>query len=227
MKDGKGHDMTGTGIRGRVPAILAAAAACFALLVPAGGPGTGIACVGRTIVVGYYDAPDQVMVANILAVFIDERTGTTVRLSRYGSRDEAFEAIRRDRISLFADYSGIVLSRYGGEAPGTDPEKNVSRVKELLNRKYNVLWLEPFGYDRVFPPGAADAPKKEAGAPDPGAAGLMLCKDSLSRFPALPRLLGKLRGVLDNGTMEELLHEAARSDPKAVARKFLKSRKLI
>lgn len=217
--------MTGTGTRRRILPLLAGAALLLAL--QAGAPRAGIACVGRTIVVGYYDAPDQVMVANILAVFIDERTGTTVRLSRFGTRDEAFEAIRLDRISLLADYSGIVLSKFGGEEPGPDPERNVSRVKELLNRKYNVLWLEPFGYDRVFSPDAGGSPGKGAGGGDPGAAGLMLCKDSLSRFPALPRLLGKLRGMLDNGTMEELLREAARSDPRAVARKFLKSRKLI
>ena len=217
--------MTGTGTRRRILPLLAGAALLLAL--HAGAPRAGIACVGRTIVVGYYDAPDQVMVANILAVFIDERTGTTVRLSRFGTRDEAFEAIRLDRISLLADYSGIVLSKFGDEKPGPDPERNVSRVKELLNRKYNVLWLEPFGYDRVFSPDAGGSPGKGAGGGDPGAAGLMLCKDSLSRFPALPRLLGKLRGMLDNGTMEELLREAARSDPRAVARKFLKSRKLI
>ena len=217
--------MTGTGTRRRILPLLAGAIVLLALQT--GAPPAGIACVGRTIVVGYYDAPDQVMVANILAVFIDERTGTTVRLSRFGTRDEAFEAIRLDRISLLADYSGIVLSKFGGEEPGPDAARNVSRVKELLNRKYNVLWLEPFGYDRVFSPDAGGSPGKGAGGGDPGAAGLMLCKDSLSRFPALPRLLGKLRGMLDNGTMEELLREAARSDPRAVARKFLKSRKLI
>lgn len=196
-------------------------------LLAAAGSGSGLACVGRTIVVGYYDTPDQVMVANILAVFIDERTGTTVRLSRFENRDEAFAAIRSDRISLLADYAGIVLSRFGGETPGPDREKNVSRVREVLNRKYNVLWLEPFGYDRVFSPEARGNPSRDGAGPDPGGAGLMLCKDSLSRFPALPRLLGKLKGMLDNGTMEELLRESARSDPKSVARKFLKSRKLI
>lgn len=218
--------MTGA-IRGRWNPLRKTAAAILVALLASAGTGRGLACVGRTIVVGYFDTPDQVMVANILAVFIDERTGTTVRLFRFENRDEAFAAIRSDRISLFTDYAGIVLSRFGGETPGPDREKNVSRVKEVLNRKYNVLWLEPFGYDRVFSPQTKGNPSRDGAAPDPGGAGLMLCKDSLSRFPALPRLLGKLKGMLDNGTMEELLRESARSDPKSVARKFLKSRKLI
>jgi len=178
------------------------------------------ACVGRTLVVGYFDSPDQFLVANILAVFIDERTGTTVTLRRFGNRDEAFEAIRQDKISLYSDYSSVVLERFAGERPASDEGKNLARLKEVLNRKYNVIWLEPFGYDRYF------SGKGKSGE-KPGQAGLMLCKDSLAKFPALPRLLAKLKGALDNETMETLLREAERSEPKAVARRFLKSRKLI
>ncbi len=204
----------------------AAAAACLAAGLLAGtGPGglavgTSEACVGRTLYVGYYEAPEQVLVAHILSVFIDERTGTTVKLTRFGSRDEAFEAIRGDKVSLYTDFAGVVLGRYGGETPGPDTEKNLAQVKEVLNRKYNVVWLEPFGYDRTFAPSGQ-------GEKSPGPAGLMLCKDSLSKFPALPKLLGKLRGALDNETMAGLLREAGKSDPKTVARRFLKSRKLI
>jgi osmoprotectant transport system substrate-binding protein len=194
--------------------VLAAAVAALVLSSPAK------ACVGRTILIGYHDAPDQVMVANILAVFIDERTGTTVKLSRFRTREEAFEAIRLDKVSLYTDYSTILLSKFAGERPSGDDEKNIARLKEVLNRKYNVVWLEPFGYDRYFPEVANNGER-------PGQAGVMLCKDALSKFPALPKLLGKLRGVLDNETMASLLREASTSDPKTVARRFLKSRKLI
>lgn len=194
--------------------VLAAAIAALVLSSPAR------ACVGRTILIGYHDAPDQVMVANILAVFIDERTGTTVKLSRFRTREEAFDAIRQDKVSLYTDYSSILLSKFAGERPSGDDEKNIARLKEVLNRKYNVVWLEPFGYDRYFPEKAKNGER-------PGQAGVMLCKDALSKFPALPKLLGKLRGVLDNETMALLLREVSTSDPKTVARRFLKTRKLI
>ena len=194
--------------------VLAAAIAALVLSSPAR------ACVGRTILIGYHDAPDQVMVANILAVFIDERTGTTVKLSRFRTREEAFDAIRQDKVSLYTDYSSILLSKFAGERPSGDDEKNIARLKEVLNRKYNVVWLEPFGYDRYFPEKAKNGER-------PGQAGVMLCKDALSKFPALPKLLGKLRGVLDNETMALLLREVSTSDPKTVARRVLKTRKLI
>ncbi len=216
----KGHG-SGSGAVALALSVMAAAA----LLAAAPGPGS--ACVGRTLYVGYYDAPEQVMVAQILSVFIDERTGTTVKMTRFGTRDEAFEAIRNDKVSLYADYSGVVLARFGGEAPGPDPEKNFSRLKEILNRKYNVIWLEPFGYDRDFSGKARNGENGTKVPAQPGQAGLLLCKDALSKFPALPKLLGKLRGVLDNETMAGLLREAKDADPRAVARRFLKSRKLI
>ena len=197
-------------------ALIAAAAMAAVTFFSAPAP----ACVGRTILIGYHDAPDQVMVANLLAVFIDERTGTTVKLSRFRTREEAFEAIRQDKVSLYTDYSSILLSKFAGERPSGDEEKNIARLKEVMNRKYNVVWLEPFGYDRYFPEKANNGER-------PGQAGVMLCKDALSKFPALPKLLGKLRGVLDNETMASLLREASTSDLKTVARRFLKSRKLI
>ena len=212
----KGH---GTGGCAALALSIATVAAFLAAAPP-----SSRACVGRTLYVGYYDAPEQVLVAQLLAVFIDERTGTTVKMTRFATRDEAFAAIRNDKVSLYADYSGVVLGRFAGETPGSDPEKNYARLRESLNRKHNVVWLESFGYDRYF---SEKSRNGESAQRNPGQAGLMLCKDALAKFPALPKLLGKLRGVLDNETMAGLLREAKDSDPRAVARRFLKSRKLI
>ncbi|MBI5903986.1 MAG: hypothetical protein HZB86_00275, partial [Deltaproteobacteria bacterium] len=128
--------------RSIAPIAFAAALAAVAFLLH---PLSAAACVGRTILVGYFDAPDQAMVANILAVFIDERTGTTVKLSRFASREDAFEAVRQDKVSLYTDYSSVLLSKFAGEKPGPEDGKNIARLKEVLNRKYNVVWLEPFG----------------------------------------------------------------------------------
>lgn len=183
-------------------------------------PTPASACVGRTIFVGHYDSPEQILVANLLAVFIDERTGTTVKLAPFSSREEAYEAIRKDKVSLLVDHSSVLLQKLAGEAPGPDDGKNVALLKESLGRKYNVVWVDAVGYDRWF------SPKAIAGRPGP--AGVLLCKDALAKFPALPKLIAKLRGVLDNDTMAALLKEAqGNGDPKGTARRFLKSRKLV
>lgn len=178
------------------------------------------ACVGRTIVVGYYDSPDQAVVANLLSVFIDERTGTTVQLQKFASRDEALTALKTDKISLYADYANVILAKLLGGKPGADAAATVATLKDGLSRQHNVVWLEQVGYDRYF------SEKAKAGDA-PGQTGVMLCKDALSKFPALPKLIAKLSGVLDNGTMERLVAESKSEEPKSVARRFLKSKKLV
>ncbi len=193
-------------------------AAIAAALVLAS-PGPLQACVGRTLVVGYYDAPDQLMMASILAVFIDERTGTTVKLSRFSTREEALEALRKDRVSLYADHASALLASFAGEKPSADDGKNVARLKEVLGRGHNVVWLEPIGYDRTFAGAGRDGGQ--------GPAGLVACREAIAKFPALPKLLAKLRGAIDNETMASLLRQAKEADARSVARRFLKSRKLI
>jgi len=181
--------------------------------------------VGRTILIGHLDGADQVLVATLLSVFVDERTGTTAKLVRFASRDEALEALRQDRVSLYVDHAGALLARLEGAGSGArDPAAALGRLKEMLNARCNAVWIASLGYDRR-PAGAAQAAR--AGEAGEGPAGVLLCRDALSRFPALPRLVAKLSGVLDNGTLAALLREAERSDPRAAARRFLKSRRLV
>jgi osmoprotectant transport system substrate-binding protein len=195
-------------------ATLLLAALCLAF------PSPSPACVGRTIYVGHYDSPEQLLVAHLLAAFIDERTGTTVKLQPFASREEAYEAIRKDRVSILVDHSSVVLRKLAGERPGPDDGKNLALLKEALGRSHNVVWVDTVGYDRWFGP--------KPPAERPGPAGILLCKDALAKFPALPKLIAKLRGVLDNETVAALLKEAqGNGDPKGTARRFLKSRRLV
>lgn len=202
-----------------IPAVVifAAVIVLLASLIPAS---PALACVGRTIVVGYFDSPDQVVVANLLSVFIDERTGTTVQLQKFASRDEALTALKADKISLYADYANVILAKVLGGKPGADEAGTLLSLKDGLSRQHNVVWLAQVGYDRYF------SEKAKAGDA-PGQTGVMLCKDALSKFPALPKLIAKLSGVLDNGTMERLVAESKAEEPKSVARRFLKSKKLV
>ena len=52
-------------------AFRAALIAASLLAAAAAAPAAADACVGRTLFIGHYDTPDQAVVANLLAVFID------------------------------------------------------------------------------------------------------------------------------------------------------------
>jgi len=56
----------------------------------------------------------------------------------------------------------------------------------------------------------------------------VLTVDTLSNYPALPKLLNKLSGVLTNDTYTKLLKSVDSSDKtRKVAKDFLKGKKLI
>ncbi len=175
-------------------------------------------CVGRTIYIGYFPGePEQVVMAKLLTVFIDERTGTSVKLVKLDSREKAFDFLRKDKVSILVDYAGNLLSVYkekkGKEVP-------LSRFPEM---KHEVAgWLKAV---IVTSPGFDSS--LYGRNTNLGKAIILLSRKALSRFPAMPRLLKKLRGVVSNGDMKTLIEGAKVKKPEKVTRSFLKKNKLI
>jgi len=77
----------------------------------------------------------------------------------------------------------------------------------------------PFGFSNTESRGDGYTP--EMAAP-------IVRKDTLNKFPALPRVINKLAGILGNGTMSRLAAESdGGKNAKKVTRKFLKDKRLI
>ena len=76
--------------------------------------------------------------------------------------------------------------------------------------------LKPFGF------------MKEAGGNERRYYSAVVTEDVLINFPALPRVINKLRGISDDRRFEKVI-DSARSGGKMkrVARNFLKKKKLI
>ncbi len=84
-----------------------------------------------------------------------------------------------------------------------------------------MVWLKPFGYQGPL--------TSEA---NPGKDGITLAvpiaaKDTLRKFPVLDRLINKLRGRIDNNTMDELMEKTKNRDAREVVKEFLKTQRLI
>lgn len=193
---------------------LLAAALLLALFVKVG---SSRACVGRTIYIGYYPSEqEQVIMSRILTVFIDERTGTTVKLVKLKSRDEAYDLLRRNRVSILVDYAGNLLKAYGRKTGEELPLSDFPEVKGKVARALGAVIVGAPGFDSAV----------SGRGENLGRAVILLSRKMLSRFPAMPRLLRKLRGTLPNESLVRLLEEGGDKAEK-VARSFLKKRKLI
>jgi len=174
-------------------------------------------CVGKTLVIASTGTVQQDLLAEIIALLIGERTGTTVKVVRVDSPQAAHEALLKADLDISVEYTGAgQLNVLRGEAIA-DPKALFEVVKTRYNQDFNLIWLQPFGFDE---PGAVATAIPAEAAP-------VVRKDTLKKFPALTRLINKLGGTIDSATMKRLEAQAASGKVREVARSFLKENRLI
>jgi osmoprotectant transport system substrate-binding protein len=187
-----------------------------ALLLAAGGK-PAAACVGKTLVVGALETPQQQILTQLLSVLISERTGTTVKIVAVKDHQAAHQAIQRAELDMYVEYTGIGQVELLKDQPIAEAEALYAAVKERYNQELNLIWLKPFGFVN---PSLAPAGTVAEAAP-------VVRKDTLKKFPALARLINKLGGAVDNAAIEQLEAESVAGSPRDVARRFLRKHRFI
>ncbi len=172
------------------------------------------ACVGKTLNIGVLDTPAEHILSDILFVLVNERTGTTVAVKRYKNAEELYGAAKRNEIGIIIDNTDRSLATLGRQRE-TDIKKAYDISREEFRKKYNLVWLNPFG----------------ALTGERGMAALfvpVLTAEALANFPALPRVINKLAGVMNDDSYAKLVKaESAPEKAHKAARDFLKQKKLI
>lgn len=175
------------------------------------------ACVGKSLLIGSAGTLQQDLLAEIVCLLISERTGTTVKVVRFDSLAAAQDALLKADLDMALEYTGASQVDVLKGTPISDPEKLFDAVKSRYNEELNLVWLQPFGFDEP----------RMVKVAIPAQAAPVVRKDTLKKFPALARLLNKLGGTIDAGTMQRLEAEAKGGDVHEVARTFLKANRLI
>lgn len=165
------------------------------------------ACVGKTLYIGVTNSPSEVLYAEMISVLVNERTGTAVKVVSYKDSKDMYNAMKKGEVGVLiesADRALKILDR--------PVERNAKAAYEAAKKEYrtgmNLVWLEPFGGSRYYAP--------------------VLSVETIDHLPALPKLINKLGGLINDETCARLL-KSMKSDekPRKVARDFLKTRKLI
>ena len=158
------------------------------------------------------------MVSRILSILIHERTGTTVEVKFFTNRTKLLAAVNKHKVNLYLDYVERAIDRLEIDVSSTDESERFKTVKRRFDEVLNLIWLKPMGYSGITPDGQALGP-----------ASVVVHKDTLKKFPALPRLLEKIgtKVVLDDGLLDYLVNKARSEKPAKVARNYLKEVKLI
>ena len=178
---------------------------------------TAEACVGKTLVVGSAGTQEQIILAEILSLLITERTGTSIKVVKLNSSEEAHEALLADEIDMYVEYTGFAQMQILKGHAIVDAEELYSVVKKRYQKELNLIWLKPLGF--------TDKTSNLDGVPVQAAT--IIRKDVLKKFPALQRLLDKLAGQIDNEIIVDLVSKTKKTPVQAVAKAFLKKKRFI
>ena len=95
-------------------------------------------------------------------------------------------------------------------------EKAYAISKEEFRKNLNLVWLKPFVL------------LSEDGGKSQNYYSPLIAVDVLSNFPALPRVINKLGGIMNESLFLKMVASVKSGEkPETVARKFLRERKLI
>jgi glycine betaine/choline ABC-type transport system substrate-binding protein len=173
------------------------------------------ACVGKMLRIGAVSSAEGNLLSEMLAIMINERTGSTVSVTLYKNTSELYEAVKAREVDILIENTATAIQLLNQSA-GANPAKTYETVKTTYEKEKGLIWLKPFG----------SLSGKEGQAPSYTAPVLKV--EVLSNFPALPRVIDKLGGVITDETYAKMVKSMNSGEkPKSVARDFLKSKKLI
>ena len=181
--------------------------------------GSSYSCVGRLLVLAVGDTPDQVVMAEMLSLLVNERTGTSVELVKPGNLEACKEAVKQDKAQIFFNYVGVAQAEMGEVTDNGNTQEIYNKVRQHYLDTYDMVWLKPFGFS-----GPMDQNSKVEN-------GSMIAPVStsevLKRFPVLDRVINKLKNKVDDKTIADLVEKSKDKDVKEVVKDFLKSKKMI
>jgi glycine betaine/choline ABC-type transport system substrate-binding protein len=106
---------------------------------------------GDRIVIGAKNFTESDLLAEIVAQQIERRTQLPVeRKLHLGGTFVCHQAIRTGQIDLYVEYTGTAYTAILKRAPGPSSDSVYRAVAEEYQRRWQLSWLAPFGFDNTF-----------------------------------------------------------------------------
>ena len=105
----------------------------------------------RPVVIGSKNFTEQVILAELLAQQIENRTGLPVdRRVNLGGTFICHQALRAGDLDLYVEYTGTALTAILKEQPVFDPDEVYRRVKKAYSERFDLHWGAPLGFSNTF-----------------------------------------------------------------------------
>ncbi|MGA2590014.1 MAG: glycine betaine ABC transporter substrate-binding protein [Bryobacteraceae bacterium] len=105
----------------------------------------------RPLVVGSKNFTEQIVLGEIVAQQIERRLHEKVdRKLDLGGTLLAQQALQNGEIDVYPEYTGTALTAVLKLAPLSDPAAVLERVRAEYRRRWNLVWLDPLGFNNTF-----------------------------------------------------------------------------
>lgn len=169
------------------------------------------ACIGKVLTLGALNEPQDRLLAQTISLMINERTGTSVSLKFFDSSEQLYAAVERNEVGIVVENTERA-ARLLGRTKAEDAQAYYAAVKDVFRKRYNLVVLQPSG--SAPPSTALYVPA--------------VTVDVMSNFPALPRVINKLSGIMQDDLYLNMGRNAATAnDPAKAVREFLRAKKFI
>ncbi len=103
------------------------------------------------VAVGGKDFTEQEIVGEMMAILLETQAGLRVdRRLNLGGTMVCFEALRAGDIDLYVEYTGTALVNILDREVIADPDESYRVVGRAFREKYDLVWLEPFGFNNTY-----------------------------------------------------------------------------
>ena len=104
----------------------------------------------RQIIVSSKNYTEQLIVGNMVGLLMEDAGYPVDYKLRLGGTGLVHEALVNGEINVYIEYTGTALTVMLKEDPLSDPDEVYERVKEAYQEKWNLVWLEPWGFNNTY-----------------------------------------------------------------------------
>lgn len=120
------------------------------LLVTGCGPEGDDGAGKPKIIVSSKNYTEQLIVGNMVGLLMEDAGYPVDYKLRLGGTGLVHEALVNGEINVYIEYTGTALTVMLKEDPLSDPDEVYERVKEAYQEKWNLVWLEPWGFNNTY-----------------------------------------------------------------------------
>lgn len=123
----------------------------LAVVLGIGLSGCGSKKTKKIITVGSKNFTEQKILGEIMAIMIEKNTDLKVnKRLNLGGTMVCFYALKKGDIDIYAEYTGTGLVNILERKTQKKAEKVYNIVKKEFKKKFNLIWLKPFGFNNTY-----------------------------------------------------------------------------